>query len=297
MKTAYRVGVIGYPIHHSRSPLIHNYWLSQHHIPGRYDALEISPDQLGNFLSRLPEAGFCGVNLTIPHKETALSFLDHLEDDCHHVRAVNTVVVTRDQSLVGLNTDVFGFTENLRQFVPDCLDFSGKFSSRRALILGAGGVSRACLVALCRAGYEHIMIANRTIERAQSLILEFSNLKSTLSVLEWQHRSEAMQSVDLLVNATSLGMIGSPALDIELDLLPDHAVVYDLVYAPLHTALLKQARRRGLSVVDGLGMLIHQARPAFSRWFGVFPDATEELRSLLVQDLETSTAHLSTSSE
>ena len=292
-KNAYQAGVVGYPICHSRSPLIHRYWFSQYHISGRYDALEIRPDQLRDFLSRLPEKGFCGVNLTIPHKEKALPFLDHLEDDCHHVGAVNTIVVTQDRGLVGLNTDVFGFIENLRQQAPHCLHFSKKSPYRQVLILGAGGVARACLAALCVTGYEHIMITNRTIERAQSLLSHFSSSTCQFSVLEWRHRSAVMENVDLVINATNLGMVGSSDLDIDLDMLPDHAVVYDLVYAPLQTTLLKQAHQRGFCVVDGLGMLIHQARPAFAAWFGVFPDATEQLRSLLIQDLEASTPPIS----
>ncbi len=294
IKNAYRTGVIGYPIGHSRSPLIHRYWLSQYGISGRYDAIEIRPNQLADFLSQLSEQGFRGINLTIPHKEKALSFLDYLEDDCHHVGAVNTILVTDDRGLVGLNTDIFGFIENLRQKAPHSLHFSKKSPYHQAFILGAGGVARACLSALCGAGYEHIIIANRTIERAQSLASDFSNARSRVSVLEWHHRSAVMKDIDLLINATSLGMVDSLDLDIDLNMAPHHAVIYDLIYAPLQTSLLKKARQRGLCVVDGLGMLIHQARPAFASWFGVFPDATSELRSLVIRDLEASMSATST---
>ena len=270
-------GVMGWPVGHSRSPRLHGYWLEQYGIDGAYVPLPVKPESLGRALAALPALGFAGVNLTLPHKEAALKFLARIDRMAERIGAVNTVTVEPDGALVGSNTDAFGFIENLKAGAPQWRAGDGP-----ALVLGAGGAARAVGVALLEAGAPEIRIANRTHDRAQALA---AALDPRCQAVGWSDRGKSLKSINLLVNTTSLGMAGQPPLDLDLSQLPPSAIVNDIVYVPLETALLAAARKRGNPVVDGLGMLLHQGRPGFKAWFGVDPDVTAGLRRALVEDL------------
>lgn len=263
-------GVMGFPIMHSRSPAIHNHWLAEYGLLGHYAPLAVKPDGLEKALRALHPLGFCGVNLTIPLKELALPLVDEIDPVAQAIGAVNCIVVDRDGRLRGFNYDAFGYVESLREAAPRWRADSGP-----AVVLGAGGAARAILAGLIGEGAKNIRLANRTLERAQKLAAEFG---PQVHAVEWDDREAALAGAALLVNTTSMGMTGQPPLEIALDDLPPTALVSDIVYAPLETDLLAQARKRGLKGVDGLGMLLHQARPAFRDWFGPMPKVTPELR-------------------
>ena len=251
-------GVMGWPISHSRSPRLHGYWLNHHGIDGAYIPMPVAPDAIGAALRALPALGFRGVNLTLPHKETAIPFLDERDDLARRVGAVNTVIVREDGTLFGTNTDVFGFTENLL-----AAGFAVQNTTKKATVLGAGGASRAVIVALQDMGFEKITIINRTQEKAEKLA-EALQREETLDAKPWERLSEQLEGTALFVNTTSLGMEGQPELTVDLSTLPPKAWVTDIVYTPLMTQLLKAAQARGNPVVDGLGMLLHQGRPGLS---------------------------------
>jgi len=265
-----KAGVMGWPVAHSLSPALHEFWLKQYGIAGSYEALPVPPDKLAEALRMLKMRGFAGCNLTIPHKEAALPLMTRLDEAARRIGAVNTVVVDPDGMLSGSNTDGFGFIENLRAAAPD-------FNPRRspAVVLGAGGAARAILCALTDAGAPEIRLVNRSPEHARTLA---NSLDGPIRIGFWEQRAGLLAGAGLLVNATSLGMTGQPSLDIALENLPTTAVVNDIIYAPVETPLLRQARMRGLHAVDGLGMLLHQARPGFKAWFGIEPRVTPELR-------------------
>jgi shikimate dehydrogenase len=263
-------GVMGFPIMHSRSPAIHNYWLAEYGMLGHYAPLAIKPEGLEKALRALHPLGFAGVNLTIPLKELALPMLDEVDPVAQAIGAVNCVVVGDDGRLRGFNYDAFGYVESLREAAPDWRANQGP-----AVVLGAGGAARAILAGLLAEGAPEIRLANRTPERAQQLATEFG---ARVRAIAWDEREEALAGAALLVNTTSMGMTGQPPLEIALDDLPAGALVSDIVYAPLETDLLARAKRRGGRAVDGLGMLLHQARPAFRDWFGPMPKVTPELR-------------------
>lgn len=265
---------MGWPVAHSRSPRLHNFWLDHYQIDGVYVPLPVQPEHLAQALRALPVLGVRGVNLTIPHKEAALRIVDHVAEDARRVGAVNTVVVRADGTLEGRNTDGFGFAENLRR--GGCDGGAGA-----ALVLGAGGAARAVMLALREKNCPKIYLSNRTRERAESLARDFG----TIEVVDWERKEDVLADVALLVNATSLGMSGQPALDMDLARLAVGATVTDIVYTPLMTPLLDQAARRGARVIDGLGMLLHQARAGFAAWFGTDPDVTEELRAHVLESL------------
>jgi len=263
-------GIMGWPVGHSKSPRLHGYWLEKHGVDGAYIPLPVRPDDLEQALRALPVLGLAGCNLTIPHKEKALAVVDRLDAVARRIGAVNTVVVNADGSLEGRNTDSPGFLANLKadgRWLPD---------TGPAVVLGAGGAARAVLVALIDAGVPDILLTNRTQERAEALADEFGR---PVRAIAWAERESALAGAALLVNTTSLGMTGKPALDLRLDDLPDHALVNDIVYAPLETPLLAAARARGLAIVDGLGMLLHQGAPAFEAWFGLMPVVDDALRA------------------
>lgn len=262
-------GVMGWPIAHSLSPRIHNYWLRELGIDGAYVPLAVTPANLTDALAALPKLGFSGVNITIPHKEAALAALDHVDDLAMRIGAVNTVTVGAGGALVGTNTDGFGFMENLRDHAPG-LDLA----SGPVVVFGAGGAARGIIGALMDAGAGEIRLLNRTRARAEKLA---ADLGQTMQILDWDARAAALQGAALLVNTTSLGMTGAGALDISLDALPAAALVADAVYTPLETPLLAAARARGNITAGGLGMLLHQARPGFAAWFGAAPQVTPEL--------------------
>ncbi|MEE3045533.1 MAG: shikimate dehydrogenase [Pseudomonadota bacterium] len=273
--TSRLAGVMGWPVSHSKSPRLHGYWLAKYGIDGSYMPLPVEPENFQAALISLRNLGFSGVNVTIPQKEMAMPECDELSDRARRIGAVNTVTFAKDGRLLGDNTDGFGFIENLRQEAPDI-----DFTSGPAVVLGAGGASRAILVALLDEGSPEIRIANRTRARAEDLVREFNDRR--LTVIDWPVSPDALSDVSLLVNTTSLGMVGQPKLDIDLDGLPTSALVTDIVYAPLITGLLQQAKDRGNPIVDGLGMLLHQARPGFHRWFGIDPEVTQELRDFVL---------------
>ena len=270
-------GVIGWPVAHSRSPVLHGYWLKELGIDGAYVPMAVKPENLRRALQALPLLGFAGCNLTIPHKEEALRAVDDYEPSAKRAGGVNTIVIRPDGRIVGSSTDGFGFTEALGAAVSGFDAGAGP-----AVVLGAGGAARAIVAALLDGGAREIRLVNRTPERATKLAKE---LGGEVRGVAWEKRNEALGEASLLVNATSLGMEGQPALELALDNLPRGAVVNDIVYVPLETPLLAAARARGNRCVDGLGMLLHQARPGFEAWFGVAPQVTEGLRQALLRTL------------
>jgi shikimate dehydrogenase len=270
-------GIFGWPVAHSRSPLIHNHWLERHAIDGAYIPLPVRPEHFGRAARTIAQLGFAGGNVTVPHKEAALEVVDSLDAVARRIGAVNTLVVRDDGSLFGTNTDAFGFMENLRQAEPAWDPASGP-----AVVIGAGGAARAIVVALQDAGAPAIRIVNRTTSRADRLAVD---LGGGITVRPWIDRAGALDGAALVVNTTKLGMQGERPLDLPLDRLPTEAIVTDAVYAPLRTPLLERAAARGNRTVDGLGMLLHQARPGFAQWFGVAPEVTPELRRLAEADL------------
>lgn len=275
-------GIMGWPVAHSRSPALHNFWLDEHGIDGAYVPLPVRPGQLEQALLALPALGFRGCNLTIPHKQAALSVVDRVEPLARRIGAMNTVIVAADGSLEGRNTDVYGFRENLRDGAPEWEPSAGP-----AVVLGAGGAARAVVAALSEMGVADFRLVNRTRARAESVAEDLEGSPSRISICPWQARDTVLEDAGLLVNATSLGMTSEPDLTIDLSRLPKHAVVVDLVYVPLETGLLAAARRRGHCCVDGLGMLLHQGRPGFEAWFGTPVRATRELRAAILATLVT----------
>ena len=266
-------GVMGWPVAHTRSPAIHNHWIARHGLQGAYVQLPVHPDRLEAAIRGLPALGFAGCNITVPHKVSAMHFMDELHPVARRVAAINTVVVQPDGRLLGMNNDGAGYIQSLCDADPSWRGDAGP-----ALVLGAGGAARAIVVALLDEGVPELRITNRTMERAQVLAEAFGD---RVKVVPWSERHEAMAGVSLLVNTTTLGMHGQPPLDVALDALPLAAMVSDAIYIPMETPLLTQARLRGQRTVNGLGMLINQARPAFASWFGVMPDITPELRSAI----------------
>jgi shikimate dehydrogenase len=277
---ARKAGIMGWPVAHSRSPALHGFWLERHGIDGAYVPMAVRPEDLAPALRALPVLGFAGCNLTLPHKEAALRIVDHVDPLASSIGAVNTIIVRADRSLEGQNSDAFGFIENLRDALP------GWSASRGpATVVGAGGAARAILAALLEDGAPEIRLVNRTAARAAALAAEFG---AAVLPVSWQKRSEALAGAALLVNATNQGMAGMAPLDLTLDALPLDAIVHDIVYVPIETPLLVAARQRGNPVVDGLGMLLHQARPGFAAWFGVMPAVTPALRAAVLATLSSS---------
>ncbi|HEV2676861.1 MAG TPA: shikimate dehydrogenase [Aliidongia sp.] len=267
-------GVMGWPIGHSRSPALHGHWLKRHDIAGAYVPLAVQPERLEQALRALPALGFAGCNVTVPHKEAAFRLVDHVDRSAARLGAVNTIVVRPDGTLEGRNTDGEGFLRHLEACAPDW-----RAADRPVLVLGAGGAGRAIVGTLADMGVGEIRVANRTDARAEALAAEFGR---PLVAWPWTRRTEGLADCSLVVNTTQLGMVGWPALDLPLDLLPPDGVVNDIVYAPLETALLTDARRRGHIAVDGLGMLLHQARAGFAAWFGIEPVVDEALRQAVL---------------
>lgn len=274
-------GVIGWPVSHSRSPALHGYWLGQYNIDGAVLPLAVAPEDLSLALKALPKMGFVGACVTLPHKEQTLTLIDDVDPAAQTIGAVNTIVVGNDGRLIGSNTDGFGFIENLRQSIPAWDPEGGS-----AVVLGAGGAARAVIHGLAAAGTGKICLVNRTESNARKVVEDLGdNIKAKIQVVPWSERSNELEDATLLVNTTSLGMQGQPALEISLARLGPNAIVSDIVYTPLETDLLAQAKQRGHPIVDGLGMLIHQARPGFKAWFGRDPEVTEGLRKFLIADL------------
>ncbi len=266
-----RACVIGWPVEHSRSPLIHRYWLKQYGIDGAYEKEAVRPEALARFLGSLGAQGFVGANVTLPHKEAALRLAAVADEAARAIGAANTLWFDPAGRLCASNTDAYGFMTNLNQ---DAADWNE--GRRPVMVLGAGGAARAILHGLLVEGATRILLANRTRDRAVALAQAFG---PAIEAVDWQERNRLLSGCGLLVNATSLGMTGKDPLDIDLAALPKDAVVADIVYSPLETPLLAAARARGNRAVDGLGMLLHQAVPGFERWFGVRPEVTPALKA------------------
>ena len=273
-------GIMGWPVSHSRSPALHTFWLDEHGIDGAYVPLPVEPGRLETALRGLPALGFRGCNLTIPHKQNAMAIVDRVDPLARRIGAVNTIIVATDGSLEARNTDAYGFRENLRDCAPDWDPSAGP-----AVVLGAGGAARAIVASLIEAGVAEIRLVNRTLVRAEQIAAELAVPPSRITVHRWNARGEVLADAGLLVNTTSLGMTGEPGLEIDLRRLPLPAVVVDIVYVPLDTALLVEARQRGHRTVDGLGMLLHQGRPGFEAWFGTPVQVTRELRAAVLTTL------------
>lgn len=266
---------MGWPVGHSRSPAIHNHWITHYGLRGAYVLLPVHPDTLAAALRSLPVLGFAGCNLTIPHKVAALPLVDQVHPQARRIGAINTVVVQADGSLTGLNTDGFGYIQSLRDARP-----AWRAGAGPAAVVGAGGAARAVVAGLLDAGAQEVRLTNRSWAKAHDMAQEFGPL---VHAIPWQERHHALAGIALLANTTNQGMQGTPALDLQLDELPADALVSDAIYVPLETPLLVDARKRGNTTVNGMGMLLHQARPAFEAWFGVLPDITSALLRV-VQD-------------
>jgi shikimate dehydrogenase len=273
-------GVMGWPVMHSRSPMLHNYWMQQYGLAGTYLPLAIAPDGLAAALRSLHPLGFAGCNLTIPHKQTAMAIVDEVDTVAKRIGAISCVHVRADGSLAGTNNDCFGFIHSLKQEQP-----AWRADAGPAVVLGAGGGARAVCYALMQEGAKEIRIVNRSLERAQTLAGEFAVAGVSLQALPWERRHDALAGAAMVVNTTSQGMAGQGALDIKLDALPNTALAADIIYVPLETPLLAAARQRGNPTWNGLGMLLHQARPAWKLWFGLEPQVTVELRELIERSL------------
>jgi shikimate dehydrogenase len=266
--------VIGYPVAHSKSPRLHQHWLKKYGIEGHYVPLEVKPEDLETVLRTMPKAGFVGTNITVPHKEAALEIADVTTDRATLIGAANTLIFREDGKIHADNTDGFGFFENLRQGAPGWDPTSGP-----AVVLGAGGASRAIITSLLSAGVPEILLTNRTKIRAEALKQEFG---ARITVVDWVQAGNVLEDAALVVNTTSLGMVGCPELRLPLDGLTPKTVVTDIVYTPLKTRLLQVAEEAGCHVVDGIGMLIYQGIPGFERWFGQRPEVDEEIRRIML---------------
>ncbi|MBT4044289.1 MAG: shikimate dehydrogenase [Rhodospirillaceae bacterium] len=271
-------GVTGWPIAHSRSPRLHNYWLRDYGIDGAYLPLAIRPEDFEQAIRALPKLGFAGCNVTMPHKEAALRVVDRVDPVAKRIGAVNTIVVAEDGGLDGSNTDAFGFIQALTEGAPD-LDLT----EGPAILLGAGGAAKAIAVALLDAGVPELIILNRTEVRARDLAASLED--GRIVVRKWDARTGSLAEANFVINSTTQGMQGQAPLDLALDDLAPEAVVMDAVYTPLLTSLLAGAKARGNHTVDGLGMLLHQARPGFAAWFGREPVVDQGLRDHILADL------------
>lgn len=273
-----RACVIGWPVAHSRSPLIHRYWLRLYGLEGAYEKEAVPPEDIEAFLRSLGEHGYVGANVTLPHKETALAVADVADETATAMGAANTLWLDAEGRLHASNTDAYGFITHLAQEAPDW-----NRGNRPVVLLGAGGAARAILRGVIKAGASKVLLINRTQKRAEGLAKHFG---ASVAVIPWADRNKALAGCGLLVNATSLGMTGKPPLTIDLSALPTDAIVADIIYSPLETPLLAAAKARGNRTVDGLGMLLHQAVPGFERWFGIRPEVTPELRAQVAANLK-----------
>jgi shikimate dehydrogenase len=272
-KTFGIAGLLGWPVAHSRSPVIHNHWLAHYGIPGRYVLFGVPPEKLEAAVRGIAVLGLRGCNVTTPHKQAVFPLLDRVDQLARTIGAVNTVVVEKDGALTGFNNDGNGFIQSLRDVDPEWRPDSGPI-----LVLGAGGASRAVVASLAAQGAKEIRITNRTLDKAKEIA---DVVGSVVKVLPWDKREDALDGIAMLANATSLGSAGKPPLEISLDRLPKSALVGDLIYVPPETPLLAGARKRGNTTVNGLGLLLNQARPAFNAWFGVMPEITSALKQAI----------------
>ena len=270
-------GVMGWPVMHSRSPVLHNYWFQQHHLAGTYVPLAIPPAGLEAALRALHPLGFAGCNLTLPHKQEAMKCMDEVDTVARSIGAISCVVVRPDGSLAGTNNDCYGFIQSIREEQPGWRADAGP-----GLVVGAGGGARAVCYALAEAGAREIRLVNRTFARAKKIAEDFAG---PIKALPWELRHEALDGATIVVNTTSQGMLGQSPLDLELDKLAARALAVDIIYIPLETPFLAVARKRGNPTINGLGMLMHQGRPAWRAWFGVDPAVTAELRATMERSI------------
>ena len=270
-------GVMGWPVMHSRSPLIHNHWFEKHALLGRYVPLAIKPEGLRAALRALPALGFAGCNVTIPHKQEAMRIVDELHDSARAMGAVSCVTVREDGSLLGSNNDAYGFMRNLKQQQPQWRADSGP-----VVVIGAGGGARAVVYGLVQTGVREVRLVNRSLARAQAVA---AAMGPAVTAHDWGARSNVLAGASLVVNTTSQGMVGQGVLDIDLAQLPATAIAADIVYIPLLTPFLAAAQARGNATVDGLGMLLQQGPLAWKAWFGIEPEVTAELRALVERSL------------
>ena len=272
-------GVMGWPVAHSLSPRLHGFWLEHHGVDGAYIPIPVSPDDIEAVIKTLPKLGFRGANVTVPHKVAAFNAADELSPAAQAIGAVNTLVCRENGSIFGDNTDGYGFIANLKAGAPNWAPSSGP-----ALVLGAGGAARAVVWSLLDAGVPNVRLTNRTQEKADIIA---NDMSGHVTVIPWDQRESVLKDVGLIVNTTSLGMSGKPALELNITNAAASTVVTDIVYVPLQTPLLRDAATVGCQVVDGLGMLLHQAVPGFAAWFGVRPDVTSALRDHVLSGLKT----------
>jgi shikimate dehydrogenase len=270
-------GVMGWPVMHSRSPLMHNYWFAQQKLAGTYVPLAIEPGKLAPALRALHPLGFAGCNLTIPHKQDAMAIVDEVDEVARKIGAISCVVARPDGSLFGTNNDWLGFIGNLKQEQPGWRGDAGP-----AAVIGGGGGARAVCYGLMQEGAPEIRLINRTLERAEAIAAEFGG---PVRALPWDQRHDALDGVAMVVNTTSQGMVGMSDLDLRLDRLPAAALAADIIYTPLESPFLATARERGNPTINGLGMLLHQGIPAWKLWFGVEPAVTGELRDLMERSI------------
>jgi shikimate dehydrogenase len=266
-------GVMGWPVMHSRSPKLHNYWFEKYRLAGSYVPLAVKPEGLRDALRALPALCFSGCNLTIPHKQAAMAIVDEVDDVARKIGAISCVTVRPDGTLVGSNNDCFGFIHNIAQEIPDWRADAGP-----AVVIGAGGGARAVVYGLAERGVREIRLVNRTFDRARNLA---ADIGGPITVLPWQERHISLAGAAMVVNATSQGMVGNPPLDLNLAKLSKNALVADIIYIPRETPLLATARAHGNRTINGLGMLLHQGRPAWKAWFGIEPEVTPELHALI----------------
>lgn len=276
MKNEFRKAcIIGHPVAHSRSPMIHGHWIKQYNIAGEYGRADVAPDAFAAFISGFQSRGYSGANVTVPHKENAFRACKHLTPDARAIGAVNTLWYDNGV-LCGDNTDADGYIADLDQTFP-----GWEHGVKKIVMLGAGGAARGIIFALNKRGFDNIVIANRSIARAE----ELASLYAGARAVQWDDEGTAWRGADLIINTTSLGMKGQPPLEIKLDTLADDAIVSDIVYVPLETNILREGKKIGFRTINGLGMLLHQATPGFSRWFGVIPTVTRELYNLVAADI------------
>jgi len=268
---------MGWPVMHSRSPLMHNYWMAQQGLAGVYVPLAVKPGTLKAALRALHPLGFAGCNLTIPHKQEAMAIVDEVDEVARKIGAISCVAVRADGALFGTNNDWLGFIGNLKEQAPDWRADRGPVA-----VIGAGGGGRAVCYGLLREGAKEIRLVNRDAAKAETVEKE---LGGPIKVVPWAERHDALAGAATVVNTTSQGMVGQPPLDLKLDQLPTAALVADIIYTPLETPLLAEARRRGHRTVNGLGMLLHQGIPAWKLWFGIEPQVTAELRQKMEQSI------------
>lgn len=269
-----KTAVIGHPIAHSKSPLLHNHWISHYGLHGEYKAIDIAPDNLKAGIQALIDDGYTGFNVTVPHKVAIMDLCDELSDIAQEIGAVNTVTI-QNGKLYGTNTDAYGFIQNIKENIQK----EWHFNNGRALVLGAGGAANAIIYALIEEGVPEIILTNRTREKADTLK---SLSPEKITVVDWEERNAACKNTNLIVNSTALGMCGKPPLDIDLSLATRTTLVTDIVYAPLYTDLLQQAQNHEMHIITGIGMLLHQARPGFEMWNGVMPEVNKTIENLIL---------------